>query len=69
MTRIGILYFHQGWTDIINCLSLINHYCKLYDTIYEIDYMNGFLDYISYEIKRSTYNILYSKYYPTKHYY
>ena len=42
---------------------------KLYDTIYEIDYMNGFLDYISYEIKRSTYNILYSKYYPTKHYY
>jgi hypothetical protein len=36
MTRIGILYFHQGWTDIINCLSLINHYCKLYDTIYLI---------------------------------
>jgi len=32
----GILYFHQGWTDIINCLSLINYYCNLYDIIYLI---------------------------------
>lgn len=39
---------------------------KLYDTIYKIDYMNDYLNYISYEIKRSTYNILYSKYYPKK---
>jgi len=29
----GLLYFHQGWTDIINCLSLINYYCKKYDII------------------------------------
>ena len=32
----GILYFHQGWTDIINCLALINYYCNLYDKIYLI---------------------------------
>ena len=36
MTKNGILYFHQGWTDIINCLALINYYCKLYDKIYLI---------------------------------
>ena len=27
---IGILYFHQGWTDIINCLSLIDYYLDKY---------------------------------------
>lgn len=32
----GILYFHQGWTDIINCLSLINYYSTLYDKLYLI---------------------------------
>jgi hypothetical protein len=36
MNNTGILYFHQGWTDIINCLALINYYCNLYDTIYLI---------------------------------
>jgi hypothetical protein len=30
----GILYFHQGWTDVINCLPLINYYCNLYNKIY-----------------------------------
>jgi hypothetical protein len=30
----GILYFHQGWTDIFNSLSLINYYCNLYNKIY-----------------------------------
>ena len=36
MIKNGILYFHQGWTDIINCLALINYYCNLYDKIYLI---------------------------------
>jgi hypothetical protein len=36
MNKKGILYFHQGWTDIINCLGLINYYCNLYDSIYLI---------------------------------
>ena len=36
MIKNGILYFHQGWTDIINCLALINYYCKMYDKIYLI---------------------------------
>jgi hypothetical protein len=30
----GLLYFHQGWSDIINCLSLINYYSSRYDKIY-----------------------------------
>ena len=36
MNNTGILYFHQGWTDIINCLALINYYRNLYDKIYLI---------------------------------
>jgi hypothetical protein len=36
MVKQGILYFHQGWTDIINCLGLINYYCNRYDKIYLI---------------------------------
>ena len=32
----GLLYFHQGWTDIINCIALINYYSQLYDNIYLI---------------------------------
>jgi len=30
----ALLYFHQGWTDIINCLALINYYKKNYKKIY-----------------------------------
>ena len=29
-TTTAKLYFHQGWTDIINCLPLINYYSKNY---------------------------------------
>lgn len=29
----ALVYFHQGWTDIIICMGLINHYDKLYDEI------------------------------------
>ena len=29
----GCLYFHQGWTDIINSLPLINYYAKSYDEL------------------------------------
>ena len=36
MNKKGILYFHQGWTDIINSLALINYYCNLHDKIYLI---------------------------------
>lgn len=36
MYKEGILYFHQGWTDIINCLSLINYNCNIYNKIYLI---------------------------------
>ena len=30
------VYFHQGWSDIVNCLSLINYYNNYYDEIYVI---------------------------------
>ena len=26
----AVLLFHQGWTDIINCLALLNYYSKIY---------------------------------------
>lgn len=29
----GCLYFHQGWTDIISSLPLINYYAKSYDEL------------------------------------
>ena len=32
----AILCFHQGYTDIINCLPLINYYSELYSDIYLI---------------------------------
>lgn len=30
----GLLYFHQGWTDIVNCLALINIYAERYRVLY-----------------------------------
>ena len=29
----GIIYFHQGWTDFINCLSIVRYYDEIYDEI------------------------------------
>jgi len=29
----GCVYFHQGWTDIINCLPLVNYYADKYDKL------------------------------------
>jgi len=50
---IGILYFHQGWTDIINCLALINYYCNIYDKIYLIirDDAKELIDFYTKDIK------------------
>uniref|UniRef100_A0AB39J9S6 Uncharacterized protein n=1 Tax=Florenciella sp. virus SA2 TaxID=3240092 RepID=A0AB39J9S6_9VIRU len=31
-----ILYFHQGWTDIINCLGIITYYSNMYNITYLI---------------------------------
>lgn len=31
--KCGCLYFHQGWTDIMNQLSLINYYNSIYDEL------------------------------------
>lgn len=29
----GVLSFHQGWSDVINCLPLINYYARLYNNL------------------------------------
>ena len=29
----GLIMFHQGWTDIVNCLSIINFYSEKYQNI------------------------------------
>jgi len=29
----GLLYFHQGYSDIINCLSLVNYYAEKYTSL------------------------------------
>ena len=31
-----VLYFHQGWTDIINCLALVTYFSERYDLVYLI---------------------------------
>jgi hypothetical protein len=32
----ALLFFHQGWTDIINCLPLINWYAKEYPHVFVV---------------------------------
>jgi len=32
--RDGLLIIHQGWTDIVNCLALINYYCRQYNALF-----------------------------------
>jgi hypothetical protein len=32
----ALLLFHQGWTDILNCLGMISHNSKKYDTLYVV---------------------------------
>jgi hypothetical protein len=36
MNNIALLMFHQGWTDIVNCLPLINWYSRKYSKLYVI---------------------------------
>jgi len=31
--KSAIVLFHQGWTDILNCLPLVRHYCSNYDKV------------------------------------
>jgi hypothetical protein len=34
--KIGVLCFHQGWTDIVNCLSLITYYSLRLEKLFVI---------------------------------
>jgi hypothetical protein len=48
--KTGLVYFHQGWSDIINCFSLINHYSENYDKIYLL-MRDGAKEFIDFYIK------------------
>jgi hypothetical protein len=34
MNKKAFVYFHQGWTDVIMCLGLIDHYASMYDELW-----------------------------------
>lgn len=55
------VYFHQGWTDIIMCLPLINYYSEIYDYVEVIirDGAKQFVDF--YTRKLNNVNIIYVK--------
>jgi hypothetical protein len=33
MKTTGVLYFHQGFTDIVNCVAMINYYSGKYKNL------------------------------------
>jgi hypothetical protein len=49
----GLLLFHQGYTDIINCLGLINYYADKYDELVVLirSEMQEFVSYFSKTLK------------------
>jgi hypothetical protein len=36
MTTNALLMFHQGWTDIVNCLPLVNWYARKYTKLFVV---------------------------------
>lgn len=56
----GLLSFHQGWSDIINCLPLINYYAEKYDRLLVVSrgYTSHILDF--YVRDKQNVNILYT---------
>lgn len=34
--KSGLLLFHQGWTDIFNCLGMVSYYARIYDKLYVV---------------------------------
>ena len=52
--KTAVILFHQGWTDILNCLPLVKHYCSSYDKV--ILYVRKdsvyFLDFFDQQIKK-----------------
>jgi hypothetical protein len=52
----AILYFHQGFTDIMNCLSLITFYSKQYDSL-RVVIRKDFIDVVIFYIK-NLHNVL-----------
>ena len=45
--KTGILYFNQGWTDIVNCLPLVTYYSKRYSRVI-LPVRDGALDFVGY---------------------
>jgi hypothetical protein len=52
----GCIYFHQGWTDIIVCLPLVDYYLNNYDNLFVIVRSDAkeFVDYYLREKKNVT---------------
>jgi hypothetical protein len=49
----GCLYFHQGWTDIINSLPLINYYAKRYEKLMVVLRLDS-MEIVDYYLKEFT---------------
>ena len=45
--KTGILYFNQGWTDIVNCLPLVTYYSKRYSRVI-LPVREGALEFVDY---------------------
>lgn len=55
----GILYFHQGWTDIMNCLALITYYSNIFSKVHLI-IRNDSYELLNYYTKKyNNINIIY----------
>lgn len=51
--RTGILYFNQGWTDIVNCLPLATYYSKRYSKII-LPVRDGALEFVNYYVRNKS---------------
>jgi hypothetical protein len=36
LMKYGLLIFHQGWTDIMNCLGMVSYNAKQYDVLWVV---------------------------------
>lgn len=51
MKQDGILAFHLGWTDVVNCLSLINFHAKNVDRLYVL-MRDDAKDFVSFYVRK-----------------
>jgi hypothetical protein len=56
----GVVHFHQGWSDVINCMGLVDYYTKTYENITVVSrhYMRNMVDFYFRDTKI---NVVYSQ--------